>query len=56
MMGRLESWFRVVEELKPMIANGKELPTYPFRTDNWPLKPHYGEDLYYVVPPSKDPN
>ena len=38
------------------LMNGKELPAYPFRTDNWPLKPHYGEDLYYVVPPSKDPN
>jgi sialate O-acetylesterase len=38
------------------LMNGKELPAYPFRTDNWPLKPHYGDDLYYVVPPSKDPN
>lgn len=32
------------------LMNGKELPAYPFRTDTWPLKPHYGEDLYFVDP------
>ena len=36
------------------IMNGRELPAYPFRTDTWPLKPHYGEDLYYVIPTSTD--
>jgi len=30
--------------------NGKELPAFPFRTDAWPLKPHYGETLYHVIP------
>jgi len=35
------------------LMNGKELPAYPFRTDTWPLKPHYGEDLYFVNPPQK---
>ena len=32
------------------LMNGKELPAYPFRTDKWPLKPHYGEALYEVSP------
>ena len=32
------------------LMNGKELPAFPFRTDTWPLKPHYGETLYHVVP------
>ncbi|MDB4404406.1 sialate O-acetylesterase [Akkermansiaceae bacterium] len=32
------------------LMNGKELPAFPFRSDTWPLKPHYGEDLYHVVP------
>ncbi|MDA8976448.1 sialate O-acetylesterase [Akkermansiaceae bacterium] len=36
------------------LMNGRELPAYPFRTDTWPLKPHYGEDLYYVIPASTD--
>lgn len=36
------------------LMNGKELPAYPFRTDTWPLKPHYGEDLYFVVRPTDD--
>ncbi len=36
------------------LMNGRELPAYPFRTDTWPLKPHYGEDLYYVSPPPKN--
>jgi sialate O-acetylesterase len=36
------------------LMNGKELPAFPFRTDIWPLKPHYGDDLYHVVPPKKD--
>ena len=36
------------------LMNGKELPAFPFRTDTWPLKPHYGEDLYHVVPPKTD--
>jgi sialate O-acetylesterase len=35
------------------LMNGKELPAFPFRTDTWPLKPHYGEDLYHVVPQKK---
>lgn len=35
------------------LMNGKELPAYPFRTDTWPLKPHYGEDLYFVNPTPK---
>ena len=30
------------------LMNGKELPAFPFRTDTWPLKPHYGEALYEV--------
>jgi len=30
------------------LMNGKELPAFPFRTDTWPLKPHYGEALYRV--------
>ena len=33
------------------LMNGKELPAFPFRTDTWPLKPHYGEARYHVVPP-----
>jgi len=36
------------------LMNGKELPAYPFRTDTWPLKPHYGETLYHVLPPKSD--
>ena len=32
------------------LMNGKELPAYPFRTDTWPLKPHYGEALYEIAP------
>ena len=36
------------------LLNGRELPAYPFRTDTWPLKPHYGEDLYHVTPASTD--
>ena len=30
------------------LMNGRELPAFPFRTDSWPLKPHYGEALYHV--------
>ncbi len=36
------------------LMNGKELPAFPFRTDTWPLKPHYGETLYQVVPANGD--
>ncbi len=36
------------------LMNGKELPAFPFRTDTWPLKPHYGETLYHVVPANGD--
>ncbi|MCS5540436.1 MAG: hypothetical protein NZ804_10640, partial [Roseibacillus sp.] len=36
------------------LMNGKELPAFPFRTDTWPLKPHYGETLYHVAPANGD--
>ncbi len=36
------------------LMNGKELPAYPFRTDTWSLKPHYGETLYHVITPKSD--
>ncbi|MGC6565021.1 MAG: sialate O-acetylesterase [Akkermansiaceae bacterium] len=36
------------------LMNGKELPAYPFRTDTWSLKPHYGEDHYFVDPSKKE--
>jgi len=26
--------------------NGLELPAYPFRSDNWPIKPHHSEGEY----------
>jgi len=32
------------------LMNGKELPAFPFRTDTWSLKPHYGEKEYRVEP------
>ncbi|MGI9244153.1 MAG: sialate O-acetylesterase, partial [Verrucomicrobiales bacterium] len=32
------------------LMNGKELPAFPFRTDTWPLKPHYGETEYRIAP------
>ncbi len=28
------------------LMNGKELPAYPFRSDNWPLKPHRSDAEY----------
>lgn len=31
------------------LMNGKELPAFPFRTDSWPLKPHYGDKEYRVA-------
>jgi len=34
------------------LLSGKELPAYPFRTDAWPLKPHYGEAIYQVATPT----
>ena len=36
------------------LMNGKELPAFPFRTDTWPLKPHYGETEYHVAPGKAD--
>jgi len=36
------------------LMNGKELPAFPFRTDTWPLKPHYGEKEYRVAPRNKE--
>jgi hypothetical protein len=36
------------------LMNGKELPAFPFRSDTWPLKPHYGEDLYHVIPQKRE--
>ena len=30
------------------LLNGRELPAFPFRTDNWPIKPHHGEAVYQV--------
>lgn len=32
------------------LMNGKELPAFPFRTDAWALKPHYGDQEYRVAP------
>ena len=31
------------------LMNGRELPAYPFRTDDWPIKPHHGEAVYQVT-------
>jgi sialate O-acetylesterase len=28
------------------LMNGLELPAYPFRSDNWPIKPHHSEGEY----------
>ena len=28
------------------LMNGIELPAYPFRSDNWPIKPHHSEGEY----------
>jgi hypothetical protein len=28
--------------------NGRELPAYPFRTDDWPLVPHQSTGEYRV--------
>jgi len=28
------------------LMNGTELPAYPFRSDNWPMKPHHSEGEY----------
>lgn len=30
------------------LMNNKELPAYPFRTDNWPLDSHSDQEIYYV--------
>ncbi|MCF7957122.1 MAG: sialate O-acetylesterase [Phycisphaerae bacterium] len=30
------------------LMNNQELPAYPFRTDNWPLKSHSDKEMYYV--------
>jgi sialate O-acetylesterase len=31
------------------LMNGRELPAFPFRTDDWPIKPHHGEAVYQVT-------
>ena len=28
------------------LMNGLELPAYPFRSDNWPIKPHHSDGEY----------
>jgi len=30
------------------LMNGRELPAYPFRTDDWPLVPHQSTGEYRV--------
>jgi len=32
------------------LMNGKELPAYPFRTDDWPLRPHRSDGTYVRRP------
>ena len=28
------------------LMNGRELPAYPFRSDDWPLRPHRSDGVY----------
>jgi hypothetical protein len=35
------------------LLNFRELPAYPFRTDNWPLTPHQSTGTYEVEKISK---
>ena len=30
------------------LMNGRELPAYPFRSDNWPMVPHQSAGAYEV--------
>jgi len=30
------------------LMNGRELPAFPFRTDDWPIQPHRGTEVYQV--------
>lgn len=31
------------------LMNGRELPAFPFRTDDWPLTPHHGTAVYQIT-------
>ncbi|MAG54997.1 MAG: hypothetical protein CMJ83_01770 [Planctomycetes bacterium] len=37
------------------LLNGRELPAYPFRSDDWPLVPHQSTGSYELARPPREP-